>query len=586
MKKRLSALLLALALLVPCLPLAAAADGTPVAASTDAKLIAFTFDDGPSAYTPTLLDGLKARGAKATFFMNGTNGSHGIVNHKSVLTRMRDEGHQLANHTYQHLIPFDGYGASTISGEVSRVESLLFGSMGGSYTDMVRTPGGATGGAVKSAVAAPIILWSVDPLDWKYRNADTVYNNIVKNAHDGAIVLVHDIYQTSVQGALRAIDTLKAQGYEFVTVAELLRRRSVTPQNGVVYTSAANKGINLPAYTAPVISSTPGAGGVTVTFSAADTGLTLYYTTSTATPHLGSQKYTGPITITQDTTFSVVGIDQYGTRTPVTTGTVSGLPPTAAPTVSYEDGLLSLACGTPGAAIYYTTDGAAPSASSTLYTEPFAPATTTRCIALLDGHLDSPVVTCTLTAYGDLFTDVPESAWYYDSVGETVRQGLMNGTGAYTFSPDAAMTRAMLAVVLHQLAGAPEVGDNLGYPYADVDADAYYALPVYWARQNGLITGYPDGTFRPDAAVPREQAAVMLYRLAGLLGMDTTARADLSAYTDVAQLDAYAQDAMQWAAAVGLLGGNTDGTLAPQRGMTRAETAAILTRFSALAETV
>ena len=108
----------------------------------------------------------------------------------------------------------------------------------------------------------PIILWSVDPLDWKYRNADTVYNNIIKGAHDGAIVLTHDIYQTSVQGALRAIDTLKAQGYEFVTVAELLRRRSITPQNGVVYTSAPNKGTNLPAYTAPTITSTPGDNGV------------------------------------------------------------------------------------------------------------------------------------------------------------------------------------------------------------------------------------------------------------------------------------------------------------------------------------
>ena len=571
MRKRLSALLLALSLLIPCLPLAAAAE-TPTAAASTSKLIAFTFDDGPSAYTTTLLDGLKSRGAKATFFMNGTNGSHGIVNHKSVLTRMRDEGHQLANHTYQHLIPFDSYGASTISSEVSRVESLLFERMGGSYTDMVRTPGGATGGAVKSAVAAPIILWSVDPLDWKYRNADTVYNNIVKNAHDGAIVLVHDIYQTSVQGALRAIDTLKAQGYEFVTVAELLRRRGITPQNGVVYTSAPNKGTNLAAYTAPTITSAPGENGVTVTFSTVDKGVTLYYTLSTATPHLGSTKYTGPITITKDTTFTVVGIDKYGTRTPVTTKTVSGLPPTATPDISYENGLLTLSCDTP-------------TASSTLYTAPFTPTTTTKCIALLDGHLNSPVVTCTLTKYGRLFTDVPESAWYYNSVGEIVQQGVMNGTGDYTFSPDTVTTRAMLATVLHNLAGAPEAGDNLGYPYADVDANAYYALPVYWARQNGLVDGYPDNTFRPDTALTREQAAVLLYRFAAFRGMDTTARADLSVYTDKAQISAYAQEAMQWAVATGLLSGRTATTLVPQGSTSRAELAAILTRFTALDQT-
>lgn len=582
MRKRLSALLLGLALLLSSLPLAAAAEQTPVAASTGAKLIAFTFDDGPSVYTPTLLDGLKARGAKATFFMNGVNGSHGIVNHKSVLTRMRDEGHQLANHTYQHLIPFDGCGASTIASEVSRVESLLFDRMGGAYTDMVRTPGGAVGGAVKTTVAAPIILWSVDPLDWKYRNANTVYNNIVRGAHDGAIVLVHDIYQTSVQGALRAIDTLKSQGYEFVTVAELLRRRGVTPQNGVVYTSAPNKGTNLPAYAAPTIASTPGDNGVTVTFSSPDKGVTLYYTTSAMTPHLGSQKYTGPITITRDTTFSVVGIDQYGTRTPVTTKTVSGLPPTAAPTVSYAGGMLTLSCATPGASIYYTTDGSTPTASSTLYTAPFAPTTTTQCIAMLDGHRNSPVLTCTLTKYGRLFTDVPADSWYYDSVGEIVQQGVMNGTGDYTFSPDTVMTRAMLTTVLYKLAGAPEVGDNLGYPYADVDANAYYALPVYWARQNGLVEGYPDNTFRPNAPVTREQTAVLLCRFAAFRGMDTTARADLSVYTDAAQINAYAQDAMQWAAAVGLVNGRTATTLVPQGSATRAEGAKILTGFTAL----
>ena len=115
-----------------------------------------------------------------------------------------------------------------------------------------------------------------------------------------------------------------------------------------------------------------------------------------------------------------------------------------------------------------------------------------------------------------------------------------------------------------------------------MDANAYYALPVYWARANGLVTGYNDETFAPNDTVTREQAAVLLYRLANYLGMDTSARADLSVYTDAAQVSAYAQEAMQWAVASGLLNGRTATTLAPQGSATRAEGAKILTSFTAL----
>ena len=217
MKRKCYALVLALALLFSTV--STGFFGMEGAAA-EPKLLAFTFDDGPSYNTPALLDGLKERGAAVTFFMTGVNGSSGIANQESLLDRMRDEGHQLANHTYSHIMPFDTQSAATISSQVGRVEELLFQHMGGSYTDMVRTPGGATGGLVKSTVPAPIITWSVDTLDWKYHNANTVYNNILSDAYDGAIVLLHDLYSTSVQGVLRAMDTLKSQGYEFVTVSE------------------------------------------------------------------------------------------------------------------------------------------------------------------------------------------------------------------------------------------------------------------------------------------------------------------------------------------------------------------------------
>ncbi len=583
MIKRLYALLLAAALLVVPFAQNAAAlgDGTEPAAmgaNTGTKLIAFTFDDGPSAYTAGLLDGLKARGAHATFFMTGVNGGSGIVNRASVLTRMRDEGHQLANHTYSHIVPFNTQSASTISSQVSRVEQLLFQYMGGSYTDMVRTPGGALGTNVQNNVPAPIINWSVDTLDWKYRNADTVYNNIISGAQDGAIVLLHDLYPTSIQGALRAIDTLQAQGYECVTVAELLRRRGITPVSGRAYYSAPPAGVNLPAYSAPVISSSTGTDGVQVTFSSGNTGVPLYYTTNGSTPHLGSARYTGPITITQDTTFAVCGIDQYGTRTPVTVQKVAGMPRAAAPAVSYENGLLTLTTDTPGAQIYYTTDGSQPTAASTLYTGGFAPGTTTKCIAVRDGYLDSPVLTCTLTAYGRLFTDVAAEAWYYDAVGEVVERGLMNGTGDYTFSPDTVLTRAMAATVLHSMAGQPEAGKTT--PFIDVAADQWYADAVQWAAANGIMTGYA-GAFRPDQPITREQLAAILYRYAQQQGYDTTAGADLSGFADASEISDYAVAAMQWANAEGLINGMTDSALAPQGSATRAQMAAILQRYAA-----
>ena len=578
MKQRLFAMLLALAMLLAAVP-AGAAGGDAAAAAAGSRLIAFTFDDGPSPHTAGLLDGLKARGAHATFFMTGVNGGSGIVNQSAVLTRMRDEGHQLANHTYSHIVPFNAQSASTISSQVSRVEQLLFQHMGGSYTDMVRTPGGALSITVQNNVPAPIINWSVDTLDWKYRNADTVYNNIISGARDGAIVLLHDLYLTSIQGALRAIDTLQAQGYECVTVAELLRRRGITPVNGRSYTSAPPDGVNLPAYSAPVISSSTGTDGVQVTLSSANAGVPLYYTTNSTIPHLGSMRYTGPVTITQDTTFTAAGIDQYGTRTPVTVQTVAGMPRAAAPAVSYQNGLLTLTTSTPGAQIYYTTDGSQPTAADTLYTSGFVPATTTKCIAVRDGYLDSPVVTCTLTAYGRLFTDVAADAWYYTAVGEAVGQGLMNGTDPYAFSPDTAMSRSMMAAVLYGMAGRPAAAG--GSAFSDVPEGAWYADAVQWASGAGIVTGMGDGTFAPDAAVTREQMAVFLYRFAQALEQDVTMDGDpLAGFADADTVSAYAVDALRWAAGTGLINGTDSVTLSPRGGATRAQTAAILIRFA------
>lgn len=308
-------LILALIIILGISPTSVSAQG--------GKLIAFTFDDGPSAHTAQLLDGLKSRGVPATFFMNGVNGGAGAVNYPHLLTRMRDEGHQLANHTYSHIY-LTGNKAEKTATEVKNVESLLFKAMGGSYVDLVRLPGGSYNNTTLAQADSPIIMWSVDPLDWKYRNADTVYNNIISGASDGAIVLVHDLYPTSIQGALRAIDTLKTKGYEFVTVSELMRRRGVELKNGKIYNSAPNKGVNLPAYTAPVVSVTADLQALTekVLIYTGDSGMTIRYTTDGSKPTLASAVYKGVIDLKQKTTFTVACFDKYGTRSPVTVKTV------------------------------------------------------------------------------------------------------------------------------------------------------------------------------------------------------------------------------------------------------------------------
>lgn len=212
----------------------------PAAASGfNEKLIAITFDDGPGAYTAQLLDELAARDVKATFFVSG----YRAANYPETLKRMVSEGHQLASHTQNHE-NLNTLSAAKIADEISRTQDYITAA-GGDNPAYIRPPYGNANKTVRAQAPSPLINWSVDPEDWKYHNADTVCKNILAGSYDGAIILVHDIYQTSVNGALAAIDKLLEQGYEFVTVRDLLLRRGVTPEAGVMYYDAKNTGVNL-----------------------------------------------------------------------------------------------------------------------------------------------------------------------------------------------------------------------------------------------------------------------------------------------------------------------------------------------------
>jgi hypothetical protein len=178
------------------------------------------------------------------------------------------------------------------------------------------------------------------------------------------------------------------------------------------------------------------------------------------------------------------------------------------------------------------------------------------------------------------FTDVASNSWYADAVRYVLEKGLMNGTSSTTFSPLVETDRAMIVTILYRLEGSPAVSG--GSSFSDVASDKYYASAVAWASENGIVTGYSNGTFGPTDKLTREQLAAILYRYAGYKGLDTSLSADLTGFTDADSISAYAQTAMSWANAAGLVNGVTDTTLSPRTGAYRAQVAAILMRLESV----
>lgn len=211
-------------------------DSQPESIPKGEKYIAFTFDDGPTGNTggrtERLLDGLKERGAHATFFLCG----YRIKDFNSMMNRYLAEGHEVGNHTMDHL----SLTKEVSDGGLQQLQSNddLIKSYIGQNPTVMRPTGGAYDSKVETVakqLGLPIILWNLDTLDWKYRDAASVKSHILENAQDGAIVLEHDLYETTIVGVLAAMDELKTQGYAFVTVSELAQIKGVTLEPGKVY---------------------------------------------------------------------------------------------------------------------------------------------------------------------------------------------------------------------------------------------------------------------------------------------------------------------------------------------------------------
>ena len=181
------------------------------------------------------------------------------------------------------------------------------------------------------------------------------------------------------------------------------------------------------------------------------------------------------------------------------------------------------------------------------------------------------------------FPDVTEGDWFYDAVRYAYENSLMDGVGDSLFAPNSETTRAQLVTILYRLAGEPEPGGDSGF--SDVETGTWYTDAVAWAAQNGIVNGTTDTTFAPGDDITREQLAVILYRYAAYQGYDVSQRADLSGFGDASSISGYAQEALSWAHAQGLVLGFEDGSLRPQGTASRAQIAAVLMRFLAAVPT-
>lgn len=189
----------------------------PGKAAGPEKYLALTFDDGPHpVHTPVLLDGLKERGVPATFFLMGSC----IPGNEALVKRMQEEGHLIGNHSYNH-VRLTKAGPAAVCEAVDRT-SRMIEDITGFRPQYMRPPYGDWNEELECQAGMTTVLWSVDSLDWKLRNQKRIVKKVLKEAEVGDIILMHDIFDTSVSAALELIDILQREGYTFVTADELM----------------------------------------------------------------------------------------------------------------------------------------------------------------------------------------------------------------------------------------------------------------------------------------------------------------------------------------------------------------------------
>lgn len=183
----------------------------------DTPKIAITFDDGPDPYcTERLLDGLKERGAKASFFVMGKQAEA----YPELIRRMQEEGHLIGNHTYSHM-QLGKNNRENFKAELIKTNELLRG-ITGEEPQYVRPPYGSWDKSFETELTMIPVLWTIDPMDWCSSDVNGIVRKVTEKAEENAVILMHDEYESTVKAALEIVDILQKQGYEFVTVDEIL----------------------------------------------------------------------------------------------------------------------------------------------------------------------------------------------------------------------------------------------------------------------------------------------------------------------------------------------------------------------------
>ena len=535
----------------------------PMALADQPKLVALTFDDGPGPYTEQLLNGLEKRNAHATFFCLGNRAEL----YPEMIRRMVRDGHQVANHSYSHPNLNDLTIEKALR-EIETTDRILNNILGGSESYYLRPPYGNIKKEVLAEMNAPVTNWSVDSIDWQLLNTNKVKERILEQTYDGAVVLMHDIHYTTVDGILVALDTLESRGYEFVTVKELYRRRGAAMYSGGLYYDCRPNSTDYGFAQLPVLDVSGTGEIIEVSMSSPD-GAPIYYTLDGSDISFASACYTGAFTVSLPCTIRAVSAwDLNGDRSREVVQ-VFALPPASKPEIRTENGRLVLESAAANETVYEMT---ACDTEGILWNQTNVErGSWFSCYADGDGLQASAVTTLFYTDLGNLAADLDPDKWYYGAMDYCIGNGYIKGSGNWCYQPETYMTRAMLAELLYRYDGAAPVTELHGF--TDVPENVYYHDALSWSVSSGILNGVGNGLYAPDKPVTRQELAKVL-----MCYLELQIQPAAVEFSDNAAISSWAQKPVQAVSAAGLMNGS-DGRFRPNDPVTRAEIATLLQRM-------